>query len=142
MTNKNATFKLNDQTLNFDFDEWVALHKQDPEAFEQRRIEWCNQLIQSAPPSCHRRLSGLLFQINMQKRQSANAMDSCLRISRLMWEKFYALRDELQMLMQMPIEPSMELAQQAAGGSQVIDPTYSAEIILFTKTTDVTSQGK
>lgn len=93
-----AKFDHNDQCLNFDFDEWVTLSKIDPQAFEQRRLQWCNQLIQSAPAPCKRRLSGLLFQINMEKRRSSNPMDSCLRLSGLMWEKFNELRSELQHL--------------------------------------------
>ncbi len=85
--------------MNFDFDEWVALAKRDPKAFEQRRLEWCQRFIASAPHDYQRRLSGILFQINMEKRRSANAVDSCIRLSQLMWDKFEELRQELQTLM-------------------------------------------
>lgn len=106
MNSNKLKYELNDQTLNFDFDEWVALNKEDPEAFEKRRMEWCRQLINTAPSSCQRRLNGLFFQINMEKQRSSNAMDSCLRLSKLMWEKFHDLRDELQGLMSLPSEPT------------------------------------
>lgn len=93
-----AKFDENDHQLNFDFDEWVALNKIDPQAFEERRLQWCKQMISNAPEQYQKRLSGLLFQINMEKRRSSNAMDSCIRISGLMWDKFTELRGGLQSL--------------------------------------------
>ena len=127
MSSNKLKYELNDQTLNFDFDEWVALNKEDPEAFERRRIEWSRQLINNASPSCQRRLSGLLFQINMEKRRSANAMDSCIKLSRLMWEKFHQLRDELQVLVSTP--PERFCDEQPRLGKQT-----GAEIVEFRPT--------
>jgi len=95
----NVSTTENDRSMNFDFDEWVALAKCDPQAFEQRRLEWCQRFIAGAPHDYQRRLSGILFQINMEKRRSANAVDSCIRLSQLMWDKFEELRQELQALM-------------------------------------------
>lgn len=93
-----AKFDDNNHQLNFDFDEWVTLNKIDPQAFEERRLQWCKQMINNSPKQYQKRLSGLLFQINMEKRRSSNAMDSCIRISGLMWDKFTELRGELQSL--------------------------------------------
>lgn len=114
MNSNKLKYELNDQTLNFDFDEWASLNQEDPEAFEKRRIEWCQQLINNAPSSCQRRLNGLFFQINMEKQRSSNAMDSCLRLSKLMWEKFHELRDELQGLMSLPAEGFNEPVQSTS----------------------------
>ena len=99
MDSDKLTRRQNDQALHFDFDEWVELARRDPDAFEQRRIEWCQRFIASAPNSYQRRLAGLLFQINMEKRRSANALDSCIRLSKMMWDRFDELRDELHDLL-------------------------------------------
>lgn len=99
MNPKQSKLQHNNQTLNFDFDEWAALYRNDPQAFEQRRQQWCKHLISSAPTGYQRRLNGLLFQIDMEKQRSSNAMDSCLKLSRLMWDSFHHMREELQSLM-------------------------------------------
>lgn len=124
-----AKFDHNDQCLNFDFDEWVTLSKVDPEAFEQRRLQWCNQLIQGAPEPCKRRLHGLLFQINMEKRRSSNAMDSCIRLSNLMWDKFTELSGELQHLSNNSMP---ETRYSVTSSHQVLQK--SADIIEFSNT--------
>lgn len=92
----------NDRSMNFDFDEWQELYQTSPEEFEARRLQWCEQIIKDAPQDYQRRLSGLLFQINMEKRRSKNPMDSCLRVSGLMWNKLLELRSELQGLVHSP----------------------------------------
>ena len=123
MNSNKLKYELNDQTLHFDFDEWVALNKEDPEAFEKRRVVWCQQLINSAPPSSQRRLNGLFFQINMEKQRSSNAMDSCIRLSKLMWEKFHELRDELQGLIDLPATGFSEPLQssQLHGNADILE---------------------
>lgn len=103
MSTEKAKFDRNDECLQFDFDEWVNLNRTDPQAFERRRLEWCNRFIDGTQAANKKRLSGLLFQINMKRRQSSNAMDACLRISGLMWEKFNELRSELQPLAGNPL---------------------------------------
>lgn len=95
-------YESNDKDLNFDFDEWVALFKDSPQAFEKRRLKWSEQTVNKASVANQRRLSGLLFQINMEKRRSKNALTSCIRISELMWAKFNQLNRELQQLVRKP----------------------------------------
>ncbi len=95
-------YKLNDKDLNFDFEEWAALFKESPQAFETRRLIWNKQIIDNAPDASQRRLSGLLFQINMEKRRSKNALNSCIRISELMWKQVNELNDELQQFVHKP----------------------------------------
>ena len=95
-------YELNDQDLTFDFDEWDTLYKVDPEAFDARCLKWNKLIIDSAPDIYQRRLNGLLFQINMERERSKNAIDSCLRLSGLMWDKFNQLKLELVQLGQQP----------------------------------------
>lgn len=96
-------YESNDKELNFDFDEWVALFKKSPESFEARRLKWSEQLINNAPAACQRRLSGLLFQINMEKRRSKTALASCMRLSGMMWKMLNKLNLELDQLIHHPI---------------------------------------
>lgn len=130
MSTEKAKFDRNDEWLRFDFDEWVNLNRTDPQAFERRRLEWCNRLIDGAQASNKKRLSGLLFQVNMKRRRSSNAMDSCFRISGLMWDKFNELRSQLQQLANNPMPvtqnttpTSGQLLQQSA---DIIDFSLSA----------------
>lgn len=124
-------YESNDKALNFDYDEWVALYNQDPEAFEARRSEWNNRIVKSAPSAYQRRLSGLLFQINMEKKRSNNSMDSCIRLSGLMWEKFHELKIELQVLVREPDTPRLNtLSQNVTDRTEKID-LLQADIIDF-----------
>ena len=125
-----AKLDRNDQCLHFDFDEWVNLNKTDPQAFERRRLEWCNRFIDGAQASNKKRLSGLLFQVNMERRRSTNAIGSCLRMTGLMWDKFNELRSELQHLASNPMpatqnttSTSVQLLQQSA---DIIDFSLAA----------------
>ncbi len=95
---------------DFDFDEWMTLNQEDPEAFEQRRREMIDQLIQSAPQQHQRRLRGLDFQVSMERRRAQTPMDSCIRLSRLMWESFADLRTTFYSTMNYTPAPSSESA--------------------------------
>ena len=107
MNTNREEYELNDKDLTFDFEEWAALFKADPDAFEQRRLKWSELIVKSAPSTYQRRLFGLLFQINMEKRRSKNSMDSCIRLSKLMWNKFDDLRTELRAIKRIPVEPGL-----------------------------------
>jgi hypothetical protein len=126
-----AKFDDNNRLLQFDFEEWEALNITDPQAFEERRLEWCKQLIESAPERCHRRLSGLLFQINMEKRRSPNAMSSCLRLSGMMWEKFTRFKSEVQLFSNQRRHENHAFKSQKIRG-KTETPQNSAKIIDFT----------
>jgi len=90
-----ATRVDNALSFEFDFDEWRLLHDRDPEAFECRRRQWVDQIIDSAPVEQRRRLRGLMFQVDMERRRAANPVDSCMRISALMWDRFGELKSHL-----------------------------------------------
>ncbi|MEI7969872.1 MAG: DUF3135 domain-containing protein [Betaproteobacteria bacterium] len=86
--------------MNFDWDTWSALARDDPEAFERRRVEAVEELIGSAPPEMQQRLRGLQFRIDMERQRSSTPMGACVRINRMMWESFGELRDSLDTLRQ------------------------------------------
>lgn len=79
--------------MNFDFDEWALLAKQDNVAFEQKRAAVLKQFIESHASNDKdlRRLNGLQFQINMIRRKHKSSMGACIAISEMMMDKLYEL---------------------------------------------------
>ena len=60
------------------FDEMVRLAKNDPETLERIRLKLIEETIAEAPENCHRRLRGLQFQIDMERRRASNPMSACV----------------------------------------------------------------
>lgn len=83
-----------------DFDEWMALYQSDPEAFEHRREALIQKTINNAPEEHQRRLNGLQFQVDMERRRSDSPLQSCMQISSMMWERFDDLRAKLNQFQQ------------------------------------------
>jgi len=77
------------------FDEMVRLAKDDPETLERIRLQLIEDTIAEAPESCHRRLRGLQFQIDMERRRAGNPMGACIRISKMMHDSLYTMRQTL-----------------------------------------------
>jgi hypothetical protein len=73
--------------LKIDFDNWVQLAKSDPEAFEQRRKQVLQELIDSAPEDQQHRLSCLQWKVDQVRGISKTPLAACLRMSKLMWER-------------------------------------------------------
>jgi CHAD domain-containing protein len=74
------------QLQAFDFDEWKTLASVDPEAFERRRREVIEHYLDNLPPAKQRRLRGLQFRIDMERRRARTPMGACLKISSMMWD--------------------------------------------------------
>ncbi len=96
MSSYHSTSEKKDSKQDFDFDEWHELSLRSPEEFELKRQRLCQQIIADAPAKSQKRLEGLLFQINMQRRKSSNPLDSCIQLSNMMWDSFYELFDEVK----------------------------------------------
>jgi len=79
--------EMNDQPLNFD--DWKALAKSDPDAFEVRRKQVIEQFISSVPPERQQRLRRLQWRIDMERRRCSNPVKSCLRLYTMMWDSVY-----------------------------------------------------
>lgn len=98
-----------------DFDQLVKLAQEDPEALEALRKKLCEALIQQAPESYQRRLRGLQFKIDMERRRAKTPMAACVKLSKLMQDSFYKLRVALN-------EASSQQATasaQATGGNTI-----------------------
>lgn len=104
-------FKSGDTDI--DFDAWMALHQSDPEEFERRRANLIQSVIESAPKHYQRRLKGLQFQIDMERRRTNSPMQSCLRISSMMWDMFEQMRTNLNELIGQPAPEAITMPQSS-----------------------------
>ncbi|MGH1440987.1 MAG: DUF3135 domain-containing protein [Cellvibrionaceae bacterium] len=75
------------------FDTLLRLAKEKPEELEKFRQEQVESIINQAPEGSQRRLRGLQFQIDAQRKlHSDSPMGACLKISQMMHESFSELR--------------------------------------------------
>jgi hypothetical protein len=70
----------------FDFDAWVELARQDPQAFEDKRKNIIETAIQGAPEQQQQRLRCLQWKLDKIRESSRTPMMACLQINRLLWE--------------------------------------------------------
>jgi hypothetical protein len=82
----------------FDFEQWVALAKADPEAFEARRRHEIAALIAASSPDSRARLCGLQWRIDMVRRRAGGPHSACALIFDQMWESVYGERGLLEAL--------------------------------------------
>lgn len=81
------------------FDELLKLAQEDPDKLEAFRQEQIEKLIADAPQSSQRRLRGLQFQIDAQRKiHHDSPMGSCMSISKMMHESFAELRTWLNQI--------------------------------------------
>jgi hypothetical protein len=109
----------------FDFDEWANLARTDALAFERRRHRMLQSVIEQAGPDHQRRLRGLQFQVDMERRRARTPLQACMRISAMMWDSVLArngLRQALESLQDSLLQPSLPPAPTAAGPSAQIIP--------------------
>lgn len=78
----------------FDFEAWAKLARENPEEFERRREREIRKVIDARPDLQHR-LEGLQFRIDAARKLARTPLKACLRISALMWNSFYDLKDQL-----------------------------------------------
>jgi Protein of unknown function (DUF3135) len=83
---------------DFDFEEWAALAKSDPEAFEAKREKAIARFIEQASPHMQNRLRGLQWRIDMVRDRSTNPLSSCMQIFNQMWSSVYGERGFLDAL--------------------------------------------
>jgi hypothetical protein len=82
----------------FDFDAWVKLARQDPQAFEEKRKRIIDDAIKAAPPSKRQRLRCLQWKLDKIRETSRTPMIACLHINRLLWENVTSERGLLNTL--------------------------------------------
>lgn len=82
------------QVGEFDFNLWSRLAMTDPENFERLRARAVEKIFEAGTVN-EKRLRGLQFQIDMERKRARNPLNSCIKISCLMWESFFDMRDSL-----------------------------------------------
>lgn len=75
----------------FNYDEWVALARENPAAFEEMRQNAIESMIAAAPMRMQQRLRCLQWRIDMERKKCANPLSACLRLYSMMWD---AVMDE------------------------------------------------
>lgn len=72
--------------------ELIELAKTDPDKLEQLRLQEIETIIASAPQHLQRRLRGLQFQIDCQRRLHRTRLGACIAISRMMLDSVQQLQ--------------------------------------------------
>lgn len=85
---------------HFDFKDWADLYQVDPVAFEQRREAVLEGYVASVDPEHRLALEQTLFKIRMIRQRSKSPLQSAMESSKLMWESFGKLREQVQKLEQ------------------------------------------
>ena len=85
----------NRKTEDYAFEDWQRLHESDPEAFEIRRKEALEAVIQTAPARMQQRLRGVQFRVDMERARAGSDLASCLKAQSMMWDSLLRLRDAL-----------------------------------------------
>jgi hypothetical protein len=115
------------------FEALLVLAKEDPVEFEALRDQLCKQIVDQAPEHISRRLKGLQFKINIERRRSKTALKSCLELSKLMNNSLIELDEALSNPQEFLMKHN-STAPQAENTNQTNTKKSSAEIIqLFPK---------
>ena len=99
-----------------EFEKLAKIAKENPEKLDEIRREACEQLIQSAPKEYQRKLRGLQFKIDMERRKAKTPMAACVKISEMMHESFGELRDALNEAQSIKA-PSLKTVFDGSGAS-------------------------
>ena len=79
-----------------DFAFWSELARRDPERFEALRGRVILDFLASVPPERRRRLEGLQWRIDAERRRAGTPLAACIRLSGMMWESCAVLQDALR----------------------------------------------
>ena len=89
--------KMSKNEKEFDFDHWMKLAKDDPEAFEKQREAAIDGYISNVPGTVQRdRLQRLQWRVNKEREMAKSPMDAAIRIYDMMWESVGKNIDALQ----------------------------------------------
>ena len=74
------------------FDTLVALHENDPEAYEILRLQLLRSCIESAPTAHQQALEELFDEINVIRNEATSPLEAAVNASRLMVDSCVRLR--------------------------------------------------
>ena len=79
---------LGKSLTTLDFDEAVALARQNPVAFEQYRLDAIEALITCSSRKNQQHLRRLQWRIDQVRKRAPNSTAACVKIYQMMWESF------------------------------------------------------
>lgn len=98
----------------FDFDEWLALAKFDPEAFEARRKQVLDEAIQNSSSQQQQRLRGMQWRVDIERNKYKDSLVRCQKVFSMMWNSVYGEQGLLQALNgDVETKPSQKSAQNS-----------------------------
>ncbi|MBL4610864.1 DUF3135 domain-containing protein [Halopseudomonas sp.] len=100
------------------FDEMSAMAREQPEALEDLRIRLTEEVIEQASDASKRRLRGLAFVIEAERRKASNPLQACIRLSRLMLDSAVELKASLDLLR--TAEPGSTRESRPSGTARVL----------------------
>lgn len=111
------------------FDELARLAKDEPEQFEALREQLIESTITGASADHQRRLRGLQFQVDMERRRSRTPMAACVSISKMMHDSLYTLGQTLNAAAGAETDPVIDLfAEERATAATILSfPMQSAD---------------
>ena len=71
-----------------DFDKAVALARQDPEAYEQYRLDAIEAMITRSSRENQPHLRRLQWRIDQERKRATNPTAACVKIYQMMWDTF------------------------------------------------------
>lgn len=80
------------------FDEMQTMAREQPEALENLRRSLTEELIRNAPQRGKRRLQGLAFTIDAERRRARNPLQACIRLSQMMLDSAVELQAALDLM--------------------------------------------
>lgn len=108
------------------FETLVDMAQNNPDELEQLRHDMAQKIIDAAPERIRRRLTGLQFQIDAQRKLAKNPMAACINISMMMHDSFEELRNALNHFtghmseQEQPQMPLQHRQQQEKGVSNIV----------------------
>jgi len=96
-----------------EFDDLVKMAEKDPAGLEHLRQKITQEVISGAPKHMRERLSGLQFQVDMQRKRQDNPVSTCVTLSSMMNESLGELRQALT-------EPDKYLESKTASKAAIL----------------------
>lgn len=119
-----------------EFDELVDLARNQPDELEALRKVLISEVISGASSDeQRRRLEGLQFKVDMERRRAASPLAATIKLSEMMCQSLADLHRSLIT----PIEDAIDNAEEAVAGKPhgpVAAPPHGAKILPFTRAYD------
>lgn len=112
------------------FDELKHLADKHPEQLEQYRQDWIDQAIDSSAQNHQRRLRGMQFQIDMQRRKAKNPLGACIQVSKMMHDSLANLYEVITQEQAISVAPA-EVAKTMQSVQKQVEQPEQAKVIEF-----------